>query len=180
MVSSELRITALTEDKILEYQAFLFQIIDELHSDNPWALEAVKKAYSAGRLRDILRNQQAHCPLILDESGKCVGLGLCQYEGGLGKIEWVCVEQCFRGHSNGSRLLNAMCTFLYLRGCHRVELTTYLGQEPLRRFYERHGFAVAATLPNHRYGIDIWYMIRDLNSGSNALTLERGMEGAGG
>lgn len=146
---------------INEFQSLLYRVIEELHPGSVW-LETLKSQYSLDVLKGLINNQFAVCPAMFSSSGELVGLGIGRHEGGLGTISWIVVDPRYRGISIGSEILDIMLGYYSSEGCHRVELKTYLKDLGTQHFYQNKGFDCAAVLPNHKFGFDIVYMIKEL------------------
>jgi len=146
---------------ITKFQSLLYRVIEELHPGSIW-LETLKSQYSLDVLKGLIGTQFAICPAIYSSTGELVGLGIGRHEGGLGTISWIVVDPQYRGMSIGSKILETMIGYYQSKGCHRVELKTYLNDLGAQNFYKNQGFDYAAVLPNHKFGFDIAYMIKDI------------------
>ena len=146
---------------VTRFQSLLYDVMEELHSDSPW-IETLKAQYSIDVLRSLVSADFAICPTVFSPTGELIALGIGRHDGGLGTISWIAVDERYRNLSLGSQVLDAMLNFYQANGCHRVELKTYLDKPKVQNFYKNKGFDYAAVLPNHKFGFDIVYMIRDI------------------
>jgi len=94
--------------------------------------------------------------LVANHAEQPIGVARGMIVGGLGELKQLLVKK-ERAHAGvGSRLLlefEARCRAL---GCHKLRLET--AEYQARPFYEKHGFAVAATLTNDRFAKD-WFVM---------------------
>ena len=85
--------------------------------------------------------------------GTAVGVAV----GGVGELKQLLVRRGDdRGGGVGSALLREFERRCRDRGCHKLRLET--ADYQARPFYERHGFTLAATLSNDRFG-RTWYVM---------------------
>jgi GNAT superfamily N-acetyltransferase len=80
--------------------------------------------------------------------------------GGLGSLKQILVKKEHAGLGIGSMLLGAFEARCRAAGCHKLRLET--ADYQARPFYERHGFALAATLTNDRFGRSVHVMEKRL------------------
>jgi GNAT superfamily N-acetyltransferase len=94
--------------------------------------------------------------LVAKHLGQPIGVARGTIVGGLGELKQLLVKKESAHAGVGSRLLlefEARCRAV---GCHKMRLET--ADYQARPFYEKHGFAVAATLTNDRFGRD-WFVM---------------------
>ncbi len=87
---------------------------------------------------------------VEDEDGTTVGIANYLVVGGLGELQQILVRVDHSRRGIGSRLLRAFEDDCWSRGCHKLRLET--AEYQARGFYESHGWYVAATLADDRFG----------------------------
>jgi GNAT superfamily N-acetyltransferase len=98
--------------------------------------------------------------LVAKDADQPIGVARGVVVGGLGELKHLLVKKD-RVHSGvGSRLLQEFETRCRALGCHKLRLET--ADYQARPFYEKHGFVVAATLTNDRFGRNWFVMEKNL------------------
>jgi GNAT superfamily N-acetyltransferase len=98
--------------------------------------------------------------LVAKMDGEAVGAARGVVVGGLGSLNQILVKK-ERAHAGiGSSLLLEFERRCRVLACHKLRLET--GDYQARPFYERHGFVLAATLRNDRFGRDFFIMEKAL------------------
>ncbi len=64
----------------------------------------------------------------------------------LGHVDELIVDEKYRGHGLGARLLNEIMAHAERQGCARIELDSAFHRKSAHRFYEQHGFENRAYL----------------------------------
>jgi len=154
-------IRRIQENDLPEVHHLFEEILAELHSDNPTALENYRGQYTLARLH-ILLNDSATILLAAIADQRISGFGFGRIAGGVGFIHWMGVRSPKRGSGIGKAILEQFVTEFQARGCHKLELYTYQNRPRLRAFYERAGFTETARLDKHYYKLDVTYMTRFL------------------
>jgi GNAT superfamily N-acetyltransferase len=85
-----------------------------------------------------------------------IGIARGVIVGGVGELKQLLVEREQTKRGVGSLLLTEFERRCRAAGCHKLRLET--ADYQARPFYERHGFSVAATLDNDRFGRD-WFVM---------------------
>jgi GNAT superfamily N-acetyltransferase len=102
--------------------------------------------------------------LVAKDAEQPIGVARGVIVGGLGELKQLLVKK-ERAHAGvGSRLLQEFEGRCRALGCHKLRLET--ADYQARPFYERHGFAVAATLTNDRFARDWFVMEKRLREGA--------------
>ena len=91
-----------------------------------------------------------------------VGAAIGVVIGGLGELQQLLVRRGDERTGVGSLLLREFEQRCRARNCHKLRLET--ADYQARPFYERHGFRVAATLANDRFGHTWFIMEKALDS----------------
>jgi GNAT superfamily N-acetyltransferase len=94
--------------------------------------------------------------VLVAKRGAPVGVACGVAIGGLGELKQLLVKSEHAGTGVGTQLLAAFEQRCKSLGCHKLRLET--GDYQARPFYERHGYAVSATLTGDRFGRD-WYVM---------------------
>jgi GNAT superfamily N-acetyltransferase len=103
-------------------------------------------------LRDVV--------LVAKDANQPIGVARGVVVGGLGELKHLLVKKD-RAHTGvGSRLLREFETRCRVLQCHKLRLET--ADYQARPFYEKHGFVVAATLTNDRFGRNWFVMEKQL------------------
>lgn len=139
-----------------------YEILEELHKGDPWALQNYKAQYDGGRMRTVTSESNGSYWTVKNASEEVVGFGFGRVNGGVGFLHWMGVRPDYRKQGVGTKILETMLQDFAFRGCHKAELFTYERNERLQRFYEGRGFKQAARLIQHYYKLDEVHMIRDL------------------
>lgn len=106
---------------------------------------------------DLGIHWDAHDVLLVANLGdEPVGAARGVIVGGLGELKQILVKKELALRGVGSRLLVEFEMRCRAAGCHKLRLVT--AEYQARPFYERHGFTVAATLTNDRFGRD-WFVM---------------------
>jgi len=98
--------------------------------------------------------------VLRSQRGEVLGGLLGMIWGGWLHVDILWVAEALRGQGHGARLLAAAEAYGLERGCGGVFLDTFSFQA--RPFYERHGYAVFATLPNFPTGHDRFFLQKPL------------------
>jgi len=156
-----LLIRHIRENDLSEVHHLFEDILAELHSDNPTALENYRGQYTLARLRVLLHDRSTILlAAVVDE--KIGGFGFGRIAGGVGFIHWMGVRSPQRGSGIGKAILEQFVSEFQARGCHKLELYTYQNRPKLKAFYERAGFTETARLDKHYYKLNVIYMTRFL------------------
>lgn len=106
-----------------------------------------------------------------DREGELVG-------GAYGYLNWnwldfslLWVTEAHRGRGLGARLLLRLESEARRRGCDRAHLETFSYQA--RAFYERHGYATFARLPDYPPGHERVYLQKRLTTEASGSVMER-------
>ncbi|HEX4445914.1 MAG TPA: GNAT family N-acetyltransferase [Polyangiaceae bacterium] len=94
--------------------------------------------------------------VLVATRGVPVGVARGVVIGGLGELKQIVVKVDHAHGGVGSRLLEEFERRCIALGCHKLRLET--GDYQARPFYEQHGFTVAATLTEDRFGRD-WFVM---------------------
>lgn len=94
--------------------------------------------------------------LVAKYAKRPIGVARGTIVGGLGELKQLLVKKENAHAGVGSRLLLEFETRCRALGCHKLRLET--AEYQARPFYEKHGFAVAATLTNDRFARD-WFVM---------------------
>ena len=94
--------------------------------------------------------------LVAKHAERPIGVARGMIVGGLGELKQLRVKKEHARTGVGSRLLMEFETRCRTLGCHKLRLET--AEYQARPFYEKHGFAVVATLTNDRFGRD-WFVM---------------------
>ena len=94
------------------------------------------------------------------DAGETLGIASYGVVGGLGTLAQILVGHGRARGGIGSRLLAAFEADCHARGCHKLRLET--AEYQARGFYEKHGWQVAATLENDRFGKRVYVMEKAL------------------
>lgn len=135
------------------------EILEELHSDDAWALRSYKNAYNMHRMQEVTSDPNGSYWSV-KANDDVVGFGFGRAAGGVGFINWIGVKHEYRKRGVGSAILKSMEDDFAIRGCHKLELYTYQDNMPLLGFYEKRGYDKVARLSNHYYNLDIIYMTK--------------------
>ena len=154
-------VTPLLEQHVAPTHRLLYQILEELHSKDPWALQSYKTQHNASRMRSLTSESNAS-HWVAEDGGEVVGFGIGRISAGVGFINWMGVEKQHRKHGIGTMILERMQEDFRRRGCHKVELYTYQNNDKLQAFYRKRGYQVIALLNNHYFRLDVVYMTLDL------------------
>jgi GNAT superfamily N-acetyltransferase len=96
--------------------------------------------------------------VLRDAGGGVVGGALGETNAGWLFLKALWVDDALRGRGHGRRLLEAVEAGARARGCLGVYLDTYSFQA--RPFYERAGYTVFGTLPDHPPGGAKYYLAK--------------------
>jgi GNAT superfamily N-acetyltransferase len=99
-------------------------------------------------LRDVV--------LVAKDADQPIGVARGVVVGGLGELKHLLVKKDSAHTGVGTRLLREFESRCRVLQCHKLRLET--ADYQARPFYEKHGFAVAATLTNDRFGRD-WFVM---------------------
>jgi GNAT superfamily N-acetyltransferase len=94
--------------------------------------------------------------VLVARAGEPIAIARGVIIGGVGELKELLVEREHAKRGVGSRLLTDFERRCRAAGCHKLRLET--ADYQARPFYERHGFSVAATLENDRFGRD-WFVM---------------------
>jgi GNAT superfamily N-acetyltransferase len=135
-----------------------YGVMDLLISDWTFAdasrfMAAEWPAYDAPLGIDWSRRQEI---VLVGTRGVPVGVACGVAIGGLGELKQLLVRAEHARTGVGSQLLMTFEQRCRSLGCHKLRLET--AEYQARPFYERHGYAVAATLTDDRFGRD-WYVM---------------------
>jgi ribosomal protein S18 acetylase RimI-like enzyme len=98
--------------------------------------------------------------LVAQAEGATLGAARGHVVGGLGTLKQLLVKKGFDRQGIGSILLDAFETRCRAARCHKIRLET--ADYQARGFYERHGFTLAVTLTNDRFGRGVHIMEKRL------------------
>lgn len=91
-----------------------------------------------------------------NEDADIVG-GICgSYANDYMKIEWVWIDEQYRGQGLGRKIFNQLHDLALAKNCKYIDLETLEFQA--KDFYEKLGFKLIATLPNWVGGYDAYIM----------------------
>ena len=156
----EIKITPLLEKDIQKTHQLLYEILEKLHENDPWALQSYKSQYNWQRMQNL--TSEANGSYWTAKKGnELVGFGLGRISGGVGFVNWIGVRKDFQKRGVGSKILERMHHDFVNRGCHKSELYTYQNNKTLLEFYKKRGYKDVAWLNNHYFGLNVIYMVKD-------------------
>ncbi len=93
--------------------------------------------------RDIARKLavQPELFLVADDDGRVVGTAMAGYDGHRGHVHYLAVDPAEQGTGIGRRLMAQVEARLLALGCPKVNLQIRAGNEGVRTFYDRLGYA---------------------------------------
>lgn len=162
-MSEEIKITPLMERDTHQTHELLYDILEELHEKDPWALQSYKSQYNWQRMQSLTSEASGSC-WVARKGDEIIGFGIGWISGGVGFVNWMGVKVNFRKQGTGSKILERMHQDFTKRRCHKSELYTYQNNETLQSFYKKRGYREIACLDNHYFGLDVVYMLKDLLS----------------
>lgn len=146
-----LRVESATIDDLPELADLLFDLFSEEADFTPdrdkqlRGLRLILEQPSRGRIF-VLRGPQRIIGMIN------LLITISTAEGGFVLLlEDLVVHQDHRGQGYGSRLLDHAVEFAKSKNFMRITLLTDLPNEPVKRFYLRHGFVESGMIPMRRY-----------------------------
>jgi GNAT superfamily N-acetyltransferase len=98
--------------------------------------------------------------LLIANPEQPIGVACGTVVGGVGELKQILVKSGTDKRGVGSQLLAEFERRCRTLSCHKLRLETADFQA--RPFYEKHGFAVAVTLTNDRFGRDVFVMEKRL------------------
>jgi DNA-binding MarR family transcriptional regulator/N-acetylglutamate synthase-like GNAT family acetyltransferase len=87
---------------------------------------------------------------------------LVKYTETIAKLRLLLVEPWARGHSIGTRLVDACIAFAREAGYRKITLWTQNNLHSARHIYQRAGFQLVEESPHHAFGIDLVQQVWDL------------------
>lgn len=160
----EILVLPLREADIQRTHALYYEILEELHSDDAWALQSYKNAYNRLRMHEVTSDPNGSY-WTAEVNDDVVGFGFGRASGGVGFINWIGVRRKYRKRGIGSAILKSMENDFAIRGCHKLELYTYQNNHPLFNFYKKRGYDEVAQLSNHYYKLNVIYMTKVIRRG---------------
>jgi len=82
---------------------------------------------------------------------------------GAARLRFFIVDDAHRGAGLGGRLMRVALDFCREAGHKRVYLTTFVGLDPARKLYERHGFLLTEERPHRTWGVEVTEQRFDLH-----------------
>ncbi|TJY41090.1 GNAT family N-acetyltransferase [Cohnella pontilimi] len=76
------------------------------------------------------------------------------------EVDILWVDQNFRGHGVGSKLMNEIELIARQKGCTFIKLNTFSFQAP--EFYKKHGYKEIAVIDNAPRGYKHYYLMKEL------------------
>lgn len=123
-------------------------------------VEAVRRglrAYNLSRL-DVF-----HAPFAViarDGAGTVLGGVTGDVQWGMGEVEFVWVDDAWRGRGIGAQLMEAAEQVALAHGCRRIHLDTMSFQAP--GFYRKLGFQVAGRIEGYAGGHVRYFLVKDI------------------
>lgn len=159
--TAEFLVLPLREADIKRTHDLYYEILEELHSDDAWALQSYKNAYNRLRMQEVTSDPNGSY-WTAKANDDVVGFGFGRTGGGVGFINWIGIRRDYRKRGIGSAILKSMEDDFAIRGCHKLELYTYQHDLKLFDFYKKRGYDKVAQLNNHYYNLNVIYMTKAL------------------
>ena len=159
---SEITIENLCEKDIQETRSLFYSILDNTFTLT-FPEEAIRKYKSSWQIEtfETSVNNEKTVMLIAKKNNKIVGLLVgSPLNGGVASIAWVAVSSEARGMGVGQMLCDRAESAYRMIGAHKIVL--YTETESAKRFYERIGYSLEGTHPNHWWGVDHYCMAKIL------------------
>ena len=113
------------------------------------------KKYNDEELADIIRNDMTPVFVAVDEYSMVMGYCFCVYQiqeesenmryRKVIYIDDLCVDETLRGRHVGEELYKYVTAAALENSCSAITLNVWEGNDPARRFYEKHGFKPLKT-----------------------------------
>jgi len=122
------------------------RLLRQLWPDKPTDLPSLRSVFERALVSD---SQRYICAV---EDGKLIGFGSLTIKNNLWQEGYIChvdelvVDNTYRHHGIGTRILHHLMIIAKEKGCRRIELDSAFHRKEAHRFYERLGFENRAFL----------------------------------
>ncbi len=154
-----LNIRRAEEKDIPRVLELLGQVLEVHAAVRPDLFISGTRKYTAGELREILRDENRPVFVAEDEEGYVAGYCFCILQAVRSAnlrehlslyIDDLCVDEKARGRKVGKLLCDYAEAFAREKGCGWVTLNVWAGNEPAEAFYRRMGFTPRKTVLEKR------------------------------
>ena len=116
----------------------------------------------AGKFLAHFDPQRERCWIAELNGQPCGSIFLVKHTGTIAKLRLLLVEPWARGHSAGTKLVDACVAFAHEAGYRKVTLWTQNNLHAARRIYQRAGFQLLKEGPHRAFGADLVQQVWEL------------------